>query len=139
MKTKPKVLFVCVENSCRSQMAEGLARSLNGAFVEAYSAGSRPSGVVSPDAVKVMAEIGIDISGQRSKGFEGLPGKEFDYVVTLGCQDQCPFVPAEQHIDWNIADPKGKGTEAFRRARDIIRAKIQELISRVISGKKLEG
>ena len=126
-----KVLFVCVENSCRSQMAEGFARNLGAGIIEAYSAGSRPSGKINPEAIRVMQELGIDISSQRSKGFDQLPVKEFDFVLTLGCQDACPFVPAKQHIDWNIEDPKNKDTDFFRKVRDDIADKVKELIKDV--------
>ncbi|HOU36103.1 MAG TPA: arsenate reductase ArsC [Candidatus Omnitrophota bacterium] len=91
---KHKVLFVCVENACRSQMAEGFARALGSEIVEAYSAGSHPAFRINPDAIKVMQEAGIDISGQRCKGFKDLTVRDFDYVVTMGCDDICPFVPA---------------------------------------------
>ena len=128
MKT---VLFVCVENSCRSQMAEGFARNFGEGIIEAYSAGSRPSGKINPEAIRVMQELGIDISSQNSKGFDQLPVKEFDYVVTLGCQDVCPFVPAKQHIDWSIADPKEKDVKFFRKVRDDIADKVKELIKNV--------
>ena len=87
-----RILFICIENSCRSQMAEGLARSLGKGAVEAYSAGSRPSGAVNPAVQEVVSEIGIDIGRQRLKGFDELPVREFDYVITLGCRDVCPFV-----------------------------------------------
>jgi len=123
-----KVLFVCVENSCRSQMAEGWARHLGKGALEAYSAGSKPSGTVNPDAVKVMAEAGVDISGQGSKGFFDLPVKEFDHVVTMGCKDVCPFVPARKHIEWQIEDPKGEDLDHFRKARDVIKMKVTGLI-----------
>jgi len=126
-----KVLFVCVENSCRSQMAEGFAKALGGLKLEAYSAGSRPSGKVNPDAVKIMREVGIDISTAKSKGFNDLPAKEFDYVVTMGCKDICPLVPAKEHIDWRIEDPKGKGEEFFRKTRDLIKEKVELLIREV--------
>ena len=124
-----KVLFVCIENSCRSQMAEGFARQLGKGVLEVYSAGSKPSGAVNPDAIKVMREAGIDISLQASKGFNELPVKEFDYVITLGCHDVCPFVPAKEHREWQIDDPMGKSADEFRKTRDEIRSKIKELIS----------
>ncbi len=124
MKT---ILFVCIENSCRSQMAEGFARSLGEGLWHAYSAGSRPSGVVNPTAVMVMKEIGIDITSYDSKGFDDLPVKKFDLVVTLGCGDQCPFVPADQHIDWKIPDPKNKDLAFFRDVRDLISQHIKQL------------
>jgi arsenate reductase len=123
-----RVLFVCVENSCRSQMAEGLARKLGTGIVEAYSAGSRPSGIVNLQAVESMKEIGIDISLQRSKGFDVLLHKEFDVVVTLGCNDTCPLAPAGLHISWQIPDPKGKGPQAFCQARDLIEANLRALL-----------
>ena len=123
-----KVLFVCVENSCRSQMAEGLARNLGAGIIEAYSAGSQPSGKINPEAIRVMQELGMDISSQQSKGFDQLPTKEFDVVITLGCQDTCPFVPARQRIDWHIEDPKNKDAEFFRKVRDDIAEVVKELV-----------
>jgi len=126
-----KVLFVCIENSCRSQIAEGFAKSLGKNVIEAYSAGSRPSGKVNPAAIQVMREIGIDISGQKSKGFLELPVKEFDYVITLGCQDICPFVPASEHIEWQISDPKDKGIDFFRKVRDEIKSEVEKIIQNV--------
>lgn len=122
-----RVLFVCVENSCRSQIAEGFARSFASSVFEAYSAGSKPSGVINPMAIDVMREAGVDISAQRSKGFDRIDVKRFDAVVTMGCGDVCPFVPAEKHIDWQIEDPKGKGIDVFRRVRDTIKDKVKDL------------
>jgi glutathione/glutaredoxin type arsenate reductase len=126
-----KVLFVCVKNSCRSQMAEGFAKVLGKGKIESYSAGSRPSGKVNPDAIKIMQEAGIDISGAQPKGFGDLGAKEFNYVVTLGCQDTCPFFPAEKHIDWQINDPEGEGEEFFRKTRDLIKEKVEQLMREV--------
>jgi len=126
-----KVLFVCIENSCRSQMAEGFASILGKDIMEAYSAGSRPSGKVNPDAVEVMREAGVDISAYQSKGFQELPVKEFDFVITMGCGDQCPVAPtgaAEKHIDWQIEDPRGRDVEFFRRVRDNIKNNVRELV-----------
>jgi len=122
------VLFVCVENSCRSQMAEGFAQKLGKGILKAYSAGSRPSGTVNPMAISVMSEEGIDISNQGSKGFNQLPVKKFNYVITLGCKDICPFVSAEEHIEWNIDDPKGGSVELFRRVRDDVRSRVADLV-----------
>jgi protein-tyrosine-phosphatase len=124
-----KVLFVCVENSARSQMAEALARSLGAGVIEPYSAGSRPSGQVRAEAVKVMAELGIDISASKSKGFNQLPTKDFDYVITLGCRDKCPFYPAHKHIEWDIPDPEQP--EDFIRVRDKIKTKLLQFIFRL--------
>jgi len=126
-----KIVFVCVENSCRSQMAEGFARFYGKGRVEAYSAGSKPSGRVNETAVQVMKEVGIDISSQESKGFDALPDREFDMVVTMGCGDECPLVPAKRRIDWKIRDPKGKSIEIFREVRDEIKEKVLELIEEV--------
>ena len=109
-------------------MAEGFARELGQGVLEVYSAGSKPSGSVNPYAVKVMEEAGIDISRQKSKGFNELPVKHFDLVVTLGCRDVCPFIPSDKHIEWQIDDPKGMPIEFFRTARDSIKNKIDDLI-----------
>lgn len=122
------ILFVCIENSCRSQIAEGFARAMADNAYAVYSAGSRPSGIVNPTAINVMREIGIDISKNDSKGFDDLPVKKFDRVITLGCGDQCPFVPADIHIDWKIPDPKGRDLEFFRSVRDLIKQHVQQLI-----------
>ncbi|MEI8176800.1 MAG: arsenate reductase ArsC [Candidatus Omnitrophota bacterium] len=124
-----KVLFVCVENSCRSQIAEGIAKHFYSKVIEAYSAGSRPSGVVNPDAIAVMREIGVDISKNSSKGFRDLPTQDFDYVVTLGCKDTCPFFPAKSFKEWEIPDPKGKDIEFFRRTRERLREEIKRLVN----------
>ena len=115
-----RILFVCVENSCRSQMAEGFARHYGKDRVEVYSAGSKPSGKVNETAIEVMKEKGIDISSQSSKGFLDLPVQEFDVVVTMGCKDACPFVPSKAHIEWDVPDPSGKPIEFFRDVRDKI-------------------
>ncbi len=128
MENKKSILFVCVENSGRSQMAEGFAKSINDPRFEIFSAGSKPSGVVNPIAIKVMGELGIDISRNKSKGFLDLPKKKFDYVVTMGCQDVCPFVPANNEIDWKLEDPKGKDLDAVRIIRDEISLKVRNLI-----------
>ena len=123
-----KILFVCIENSCRSQMAEGFAKKLTQGKIEIYSAGSKPSGKVSEMAIEVMKEVSIDISHQRSKEFGELGKESFDYVITMGCGDVCPFVPARHRIEWDIADPKGKPKGAFREIRDEIEKKVQEFI-----------
>jgi len=105
-------------------MAEGIARHYFSDRLKIYSAGSNPSGIVNPNAIKVMKDMGIDISNAKSKGFKDLGVDKFDYVVTLGCKDTCPFVPAEEHIEWEIEDPKGKPIEAFAKARDDIKEKL---------------
>ena len=120
-----KVLFVCIENSCRSQIAEAFARRLG---AEAASAGSRPSGTVNPMAVEVMRERGIDISAHTSKGLADVPCEGWDYVVTMGCGDACPFVPAKARLDWEIPDPKNLPKDAFRAVCDQIEAKVRDLL-----------
>ena len=124
---RKNILFVCVENSCRSQVAEAMVNNLYRRKFAAYSAGSKHSVAVNPSAVEVMKEIGIDISGQKSKGFDAVKDMEFDYVVTMGCGDACPVYPAALRLDWQIDDPKGKTLNFFRNARDEIQRKIQEL------------
>ncbi|MFH1355119.1 MAG: arsenate reductase ArsC [Candidatus Omnitrophota bacterium] len=126
-----KVLFVCIENSCRSQMAEAFAKELGKGIIEAYSAGSKPLGKVNPSAIAVMKEVGIDISNANSKGFDQLALKSYNYVVTLGCQDTCPFIPAKNHISWEIDDPKGKELAYFRKVRDEIKNKVERFIERI--------
>jgi len=125
---KPRILFVCIENSCRSQMAEGFAKFYGRDKIEVLSAGSNPSGKVDQIAIEVMKKKGIDISNQKSKGFKELPFNDFDYVITMGCGDVCPFVPAKTRIEWEIEDPKGKPKEKFREARDKIEEKIKEFL-----------
>lgn len=135
---KKKILFVCVENSCRSQMAEAFAKYMGKDMLEAYSAGSKPSGTINPSAIQVMQESGIDISKQESKGFDELSVKKFDYVITLGCRDICPFVPADKHIEWEIMNPRGKDIEVFRKTRDRIRDKVDNLIKEIVSENRKE-
>jgi protein-tyrosine-phosphatase len=124
-----RILFVCVENSNRSQMAEAFARIYGRGQVEAHSAGSRPSGQVNQRAVAVMREIGYDLSQQRSKGLTEIPDVDYDFAITMGCGDQCPLVRAKQREDWQIPDPKDLPAEQFRVVRDLIKAKVQELLA----------
>ena len=132
MTPRPRrLLFVCVENSCRSQMAEAFARSAGGPGVEAHSAGSRPSGQVNPRAVEYMAEIGLDLGTHTSKGLTDLPAVEFDCAITMGCGDACPAVRARRREDWQIPDPKHLAADEFRRVRDEIGEKVKALLARV--------
>lgn len=128
---RPRILFVCVENSNRSQMAEAFARLLGGDRVEALSAGSRPSGRVNPRAVAAMAEIGCDLSIHRSKSLAEVGHEPFDAVVTMGCGDACPLVPARIREDWAIPDPRDMEPEAFRAVRDGIRSRVADLLLRL--------
>jgi protein-tyrosine-phosphatase len=123
-----RVLFVCVENSNRSQMAEAFARIHGAGRVEAFSAGSRPSGRVNPKAVAVMQEVGYDLIAHASKGLDDFNGQEFDAAVTMGCGDECPLVLAKKRLDWQIPDPKGMSPDQFRQVRDLIEAKVKELL-----------
>jgi arsenate reductase len=128
---KKTFLFVCVENSNRSQMSQAFAKILGGDKVEAYSAGSRPSGIVNPKAIASMRELGYDLSKHESKSLEDIPDIEYDAVVTMGCGDACPFVRARHRIDWQIPDPKHLPPEEFRQIRDLIKSKIGELLRTV--------
>jgi arsenate reductase len=124
-----RVVFVCVENSNRSQMAQAFARMLGGPDVEAHSAGSRPSGKVNPKAVAAMAELGYDLSTHASKGLDDYNGREFDAAVTMGCGDACPLVKAKRRIDWQIPDPRDMTPDEFRKVRDLIGEKVKELLA----------
>lgn len=124
-----RVLFVCVENSNRSQMAEAFARLLGGHAVEAYSAGSRPSGVINPKAIAAMAELGYDLSAHGSKALDDLPNVEFDFVATMGCGDQCPFIRARARADWALPDPKHMSPAAYREVRDDIRERVRRMLN----------
>ncbi|MFH2203388.1 MAG: arsenate reductase ArsC [Elusimicrobiota bacterium] len=124
-----RILFVCVENSCRSQIAEGHARALGGAGIDAHSAGSRPSGRVNATAVEVMREVGIDLAAQRSKGLDDLPANEWDAVITMGCGDACPQLPAKRREDWALPDPKAMPLEEFREVRDEIKTRVGKLLA----------
>ena len=128
MKEKKKILFICVENARRSQMAEGFAGALGRDKVEVYSAGSNPSFQVDPLAIEVMKEKGIDLSGKRPKGLNDLPPIQMDYLITMGCEEACPAIPAKKVIEWEIPDPKGKSLDAFRNIRDMIEEKVRTLL-----------
>lgn len=125
-----KLLFVCIENSCRSQIAEAFARIHGGDAVSAASAGSRPSGVVNPSAIMSMKQVGYDLSAHHSKSLQDIGGDRFDYVVTMGCGDECPWVPATHREDWEIPDPKNMAPEDFSKVRDRIEEKVRELLAR---------
>ena len=130
--SRPKSwLFVCVENSNRSQMAEAFARIHGGDKVEAYSAGSRPSGKINPKAIRTMKEIGYDLSKHRSKSLSEIPDIEFDFVATMGCGDECPFVRAKRREDWDIPDPKDMPPEEFRAVRDLIETRVNAAINEI--------
>jgi protein-tyrosine-phosphatase len=126
---KKRVLFVCVENSNRSQIAEAFARIHGAGRVEPYSAGSRPSGRVNPRAVEFMWELGYDLTAHHSKGLADLPAGEFDVAVGMGCGDAgCALVPARRREEWGIPDPKEMPPEQYRQVRDLIESKVKELL-----------
>lgn len=124
-----RVLFVCVENSNRSQMAQAFAQMLGGKQLEAYSAGSRPSGIVNPKAIAAMRELGYDLATHQSKSLADLPGVTFDLVATMGCGDSCPSIPARRRVDWAIPDPRHMSPEDFRAVRDLIRSQVQQALT----------
>ena len=125
-----RILFVCVENSNRSQMAEAFARIHGGGRVEAHSAGSRPSGRVNPSAVEAMREKGYDLTRHRSKGLADLPAGGFDVVVGMGCGDEgCALVTAARREEWDVPDPKEMPPDRFREVRDLIEAKVKAVLA----------
>lgn len=125
---KKKILFVCIENSNRSQMAEAFAKIHGSDVADAYSAGSKASRVVNPKAIKAMSEIGYDLSKHKSTSLDQIPQITYDYVVSMGCGEKCPFVPAKQRLDWDIPDPKTMEPEEFNKVRDLIERKVKELL-----------
>lgn len=129
---KKKVAFICVHNSCRSQMAEGWAKKLGRDVLEVYSAGTEEYPEVKPLAVHVMEEIGVDMSDHYPKLLSDIPG-EVDILITMGCNVVCPFVPNNHSEDWGLTDPSSGPIEDYRETRDIIKEKVEELIRKVKS------
>lgn len=127
----PRILFVCVENACRSQIAEAFARIHGKGRVEAYSAGSRPSGQVNPKAIAAMAERGYDLATHASKSLAQIPQGPYAAAITLGCGDACPAIQAGIREDWGIPDPKHLPPEAFAEVRDLIEKKVLDLLRRL--------
>lgn len=130
---KKKVAFVCIHNSCRSQMAEGWAKHLGSDVLEVYSAGTEDYHEVKPLAVQVMEEAGVDMSGHYPKLLTDIP-EEVDILVTMGCGVVCPFMPCKNEEDWGLTDPSGGPIEDFRHTRDLIKEKVEDLIARVKKG-----
>jgi protein-tyrosine-phosphatase len=136
MTQQPRnVVFVCVENSNRSQMAEAFARLHGGDSIVAYSAGSRPSGKVNPKAIAAMRELGYDLATHRSKSTTELEGVDFAAAITMGCGDECPNLRASHREDWQIPDPKELPPEEFAKVRDLIGEKVAALLQKL----KAEG
>ena len=127
--TKPTVLFVCVHNAGRSQMAAGFLTALAGDRIDVLSAGSMPGDRINPTAVQAMAEVGIDIAGEQPKKLSDEAVLASDVVITMGCGDECPYFPGKRYEDWVLDDPAGQGIEAVRPIRDEIRSRIEELIA----------
>ena len=126
---KLKLLFVCIENSNRSQMSQAFAKILGGENIESFSAGSKPSGIVNPKAIAAMKELDYDLSKHDSKSLDEVKAfAPFDAVVTMGCGDACPWMPAKKFIDWQIPDPKNMEPLQFNEVRDLIKRKVEELI-----------
>jgi len=123
-----RVLFVCVENSNRSQMAEAFAHIYGGNHVEALSAGSKPSGQINPKAIRFMSELGYDLTAHKSKSLDQING-DFDAVITMGCGDNCPWVPAKRREDWGLPDPKHMDDAGYRAVRDEIAARVKALLA----------
>jgi len=127
---KKKVAFVCVHNSCRSQMAEGWAKKLGSDVLEVYSAGTENYHEVKSGAVVVMGEVGVDMSEHKPKLLSDIP-EEIDFLITMGCNVVCPYIPCSLSEDWGLEDPSGGPIEGFRNTRDLIKEKVEDLIKRV--------
>lgn len=132
MNPTPTVLFVCVHNAGRSQMAAGFLRELGGDRVEVRSAGSLPAEHINPVAVEAMAELGIDIAGEQPKVLTTDAVRESDVVITMGCGDVCPIFPGKRYEDWQLDDPAGQGIESVRPIRDEIRGRIERLLAELV-------
>ena len=132
MAARPSVLFVCIHNAGRSQMAAGFLRDLGGDAVEVRSAGSDPGPQVNPAAVEAMAEVGIDISGESPKLLTAEAVESSDVVITMGCGDACPIFPGISYRNWELDDPAGQGIDAVRPIRDEIKSRIQALVTELL-------
>ena len=136
---KPSVLFVCVHNAGRSQMAAGFLTSLSRGAIEVRSAGSEPAFEVNPSAVDAMAEVGVDISAEVPKVLTTGALKEADVVITMGCGDECPVFPGKRYKDWELADPAGKGIESIRPIRDEIRTRVEALVTELLPARHADA
>jgi len=133
MSDKPSVLFVCVHNAGRSQMAAGWLRHLAGDRIEVRSAGSAPADTVNPAAVEAMREVGIDITDQTPKRLEYATAQSSDVIITMGCGDACPIFPGKRYEDWELDDPAGLDLDAVRPIRDEIQQRVEQLVASVVS------
>ena len=132
MADRPSVLFVCVHNAGRSQMAAGFLSALAAGAVEVLSAGSMPADRINPAAVEAMAEVGIDIAAEQPKILTDDAVKESDVVITMGCGDECPYFPGKRYEDWVLEDPAGQGVEAVRPIRDEIKLRVERLLAELV-------
>jgi protein-tyrosine-phosphatase len=128
---KLRIVFVCVENARRSQMAQGFAEAFGQGKIEVYSAGSHPSSQIDPLVTEVMKEKGIDLSAKHPKSLNDLPPIEMDYLITMGCEETCPAIPAKRIIEWDVPDPKEKSIDVFREVRDFIEDKVRGLVAEI--------
>ncbi|MGD1013316.1 MAG: arsenate reductase ArsC [Acidimicrobiales bacterium] len=135
MTSRPEILFLCVHNAGRSQMAAGFARTLGAGHVIVHSAGSTPGERLNPAVVAAMAEIGIDIADESPKKLTDEMGRSADVVVTMGCGDACPVYPGTRYVDWELEDPKDKDLEVVRRIRDEIRERVTSLLAELAGGR----
>ncbi len=135
MTSRPEILFLCVHNAGRSQMAAGFARTLGAGQVLVHSAGSTPGERLNPAVVAAMAEVGIDIADESPKKLTDEMGRSADVVVTMGCGDACPMYPGTRYVDWELDDPKGKDLEVVRRIRDEIRERVTSLLAELAGGR----
>lgn len=131
MNDLPRVLFVCVENSNRSQMAQAFAKIHGAGVIDAYSAGSRPSGKINSRASEAMAERGYDLSSHASKSLDEIPQESYEYVITMGCGDACPQIPAENREDWELPDPRNFDRAQFNAVRDDIEKRVLALLAKI--------
>ncbi len=129
--SRPSVLFVCVHNAGRSQMAAGFLTHLAGDAVEVRSAGTAPAAEVNPAVVEAMREVGVDLSAETPKVLTTDAVQASDYVITMGCGDECPFFPGRTYLDWELADPAGQGVEAVRPIRDEVRRRVEDLLAQL--------
>jgi protein-tyrosine-phosphatase len=129
--SRPSVLFVCVHNAGRSQMAAGFLTHLAGDAVEVRSAGTAPAAEVNPAVVEAMREVGVDLSAETPKVLTTDAVQASDYVITMGCGDECPFFPGRTYLDWVLADPAGQGVEAVRPIRDEVRRRVEDLLAQL--------
>ena len=131
MNKRASVMFVCIHNAGRSQMAQGFLTALAGDRVEVRSSGTMPANQINPSAVEAMAELGIDISDQKPKVLTDEDVKASDYVITMGCGDACPFYPGKKYLDWKLEDPAGKDVASVRPIRDQIKAMVEDLVAEI--------